>query len=62
MGEGLAGLEPISCYTSIRRTVEAVPGTLALVHGERLEISLIVRFLCFIYFNDKEDKCLFSSF
>lgn len=35
MGEGLAGLEPISCYTSIRRTVEAVPGTLALVDGER---------------------------
>jgi len=35
MGEGMASREPISCYTSILRTVEAGPGVLALVNGDR---------------------------
>lgn len=35
MGEGLAGIDPISCYTSFRKTVETVPGNLALVNGDR---------------------------
>jgi len=34
MGEGLAGIEPISCHTMVRRTVESVPGTLALIDGQ----------------------------
>ena len=35
MGEGLAGIEPISCYTCIQRTVDNIPGNLALVSGDR---------------------------
>ena len=35
MGEGLAGIEPISCYTCIQRTVDNIPGNIALVSGDR---------------------------
>jgi len=35
MGEGLAGIDPISCYTCIQRTVDNIPGNLALVSGDR---------------------------
>eukprot|EP00088_Acartia_fossae_P070043 TRINITY_DN9282_c0_g3_i1.p1 TRINITY_DN9282_c0_g3~~TRINITY_DN9282_c0_g3_i1.p1 ORF type:complete len:722 (-),score=191.14 TRINITY_DN9282_c0_g3_i1:615-2780(-) len=35
MGEGLGSLEPVSCYTAISKTVNTVPGNVALVDGER---------------------------
>ena len=35
MGEGLGSREPISCYSSILKTVETVPGATAIVDPTR---------------------------